>query len=226
MQVSGAEAVVAVACPFLGNIEAQMLIKNYIPILTKAELHQIMTSGFSTIASSVLYAYMGMGISPSVLTSSCAMSIPASLVISKLRFPECEETLTAGTVTIPHDGDDEAQNALDAFAKGSWLGIKVAGMIVSGVMCIMGVLSLVNGLLGWWGQYINIRDPDLSMELVLGYLFYPVAFLMGVQRDGDLLRVAQLIGIKVVANEFVAVRLHRGHPSPSPPEMPPKTACG
>lgn len=206
MRVSGAEAVVAAASPFVGQGESAMLIKPFIPHLTSAELHQVMTSGFATIAGSVLAAYISMGISPLALVSSCVMSIPASLTISKLRYPETEESLTAGKVVIPRDTDERPSNSLHAFANGSWLGIKVGGMIVAAVLCILSLLGLTNGLLGWWGRYLSINDPPLSVELIVGYLFYPIAFLLGVERNGDLLKVSQLIGIKVVANEFVAVR--------------------
>jgi concentrative nucleoside transporter, CNT family len=87
MRVSGAEAVVAAASPFVGQGESAMLIKPFISHLTDAELHQVMTSGFATIAGSVLAAYISMGISATALISSCVMSIPASLAISKLRYP-------------------------------------------------------------------------------------------------------------------------------------------
>ncbi|KAF4631593.1 hypothetical protein G7Y89_g6530 [Cudoniella acicularis] len=200
MGVSGAEAVVAAASPFVGQGESAMLIKPFIPHLTDAELHQIMTSGFATIAGSVLSAYIAMGISPLALVSSCVMSIPASLAISKLRWPETEESLTAGKIIIPKDQDERASNSIHAFANGSWLGIKIAGMIIAGLLCILALLGLVNGLLGWWGHYLNI--PNLTVELILGYIFYPVAFLLGVERNGDLLKVAELIGVKIVANEF------------------------
>ncbi|TVY90516.1 Solute carrier family 28 member [Lachnellula willkommii] len=205
MKVSGAEAVVAAASPFVGQGESAMIIKPYIPHLTDAELHQIMTSGFATISGSVLAAYIGMGMSALALISSCVMSIPASLAISKLRYPETEEPLTAGKIVIPEDQDERPTNSLHAFANGSWLGIKIGGMIVASLLCILALLGLVNGLLGWWGRYLNIDNPLLSVELILGYIFYPVAFLLGVERTGDdMLKVSKLIGIKVVANEFVA----------------------
>ncbi|KAF2661957.1 hypothetical protein K491DRAFT_710380 [Lophiostoma macrostomum CBS 122681] len=206
MRVSGAEAVVASASPFIGQGESAMLIRPFVAHLTKAELHQVMTSGFATIAGSVLVAYIGMGINPQALISSCVMSIPASLAISKLRYPEEEETLTAGRVVIPDDEEHKAANALHAFANGAWLGLKIAGMIVTTLLCIIALLHLVDGLLTWWGHYINLDgDYDLTLELILGYVCYPIAFLLGVSRQGqDLLLVGRLIGIKVIANEFVA----------------------
>lgn len=203
MQVSGAEAVVAAASPFIGQGESAMLIRPFVPHLTQAELHQVMTSGFATIAGSVLVAYIGMGINPQALISSCVMSIPASLAVSKLRYPETEESLTSGQVVVP-DEQDKSANALHAFANGAWLGLRIAGMIISTLLCILALLGLVNGLLGWWGQYLGINDPPLSFELVVGYICYPIAFLLGVSRNGDLHKVAQLIGTKLIANEFVA----------------------
>ena len=147
-----------------------------------------------------------MGINPQALISSCVMSIPASLAISKLRYPEEEETLTAGRVVIPDDEEHRAANSLHAFANGAWLGLKIAGMIVTTLLCIIALLALVDGLLTWWGRYINLDgEYDLTLELILGYLCYPIAFLLGVSREGkDLLLVGRLIGIKVIANEFVA----------------------
>jgi CNT family concentrative nucleoside transporter len=206
LRVSGAEAVVAAASPFIGQGESAMLIRPFVAHLTLAELHQVMTSGFATIAGSVLVAYIGLGLNPQALVSSCIMSIPASLAVSKLRYPETEETITSGRVVIPDDDEHRATNVLHAFANGAWLGIKIAGMIVATLLCIIALIGLINGLLGWWGRYLNITQDGeayLTLQLILGYICYPVAFFLGVPRD-DLLEVAQLIGIKIVANEFVA----------------------
>lgn len=177
-----------------------MLIRPFVAHLTQAELHQIMCSGFATIAGSVLVAYIGLGVNAQALISSCVMSIPASLAVSKLRYPEEEETLTAGRVVIPDDDEHKAANAIHAFANGAWLGLKIAGMIIATLLCIIALVGLIDGLLTWWGRYINIGpgEYDLTLDLILGYLFYPVAFLLGVPRNGDLIKVARLIGIKVI----------------------------
>jgi CNT family concentrative nucleoside transporter len=215
MRVSGAEAVVAAASPFIGQGESAMLIRPFVAHLTQAELHQVMTSGFATIAGSVLVAYIGMGINPQALISSCVMSIPASLAISKLRYPEEEETLTAGRVVIPDDEEHKAANALHAFANGAWLGLKIAGMIITTLLVIIALLNLVDGLLTWWGRYINLDgDYDLTLELILGYLCFPIAFLIGVPRSKhELLLVGRLIGVKVIANEFVAFNNLQNEPA-------------
>ena len=203
MRVSGAEAVVAAASPFIGQGESAVLIKRFVPHLTLAELHQVMCSGFATIAGSVLVAYIGFGVNGQALVSSCIMSIPASLAISKLRYPETEESLTTGRVVIPDDPDQKAANSLHAFANGAWLGLKIAGTILTTLLCIIALLGLANGLLTWWGRYLNINDPPLTVELIIGYICYPIAFLLGVPRNGDLLKVGKLIGTKLIVVRIV-----------------------
>jgi CNT family concentrative nucleoside transporter len=199
MKVSGAEAVVAAATPFIGQGESAMLIKPFVQYLTKAEIHQIMSCGFATIAGSVLIAYINLGLNPQVLVSSCIMSIPASLALSHLRYPEEEETLTAGKIVVPKDDTDKCQNVLEALANGAWLGIKIAGMIVSTLLVIIALLHLVSGLLTWWGRYLGLNgEYDLTVQLIVGYICYPIAFLLGVPRR-DILHVARLIGLKIVA---------------------------
>ncbi|KAH8701650.1 H+/nucleoside cotransporter [Talaromyces proteolyticus] len=205
MHVSGAEAVVAAASPFIGQGESAMLIRPFVAHLTEAELHQVMCSGFATIAGSVLIAYIKMGVNPQALVSSCVMSIPASLAVSKMRWPETEETLTSGRVVVPDDDEHRAANALEAFANGAWLGLKIAGMIGATLLCIISLIGLVNGLLTWWGHYLNINGDGLTLQMILGYICYPIAFFLGVSREGDdIYRVAQLIGLKIISNEFVA----------------------
>jgi concentrative nucleoside transporter, CNT family len=163
-----------------------------------------------------------MGINPQALISSCVMSIPASLAISKLRYPEEEETLTAGRVVIPDDEEHKAVNALHAFANGAWLGLKIGGMIATTLLCIIALVGLINGLLTWWGRYINLDgEYDLTLELILGYICYPIAFLLGVSREGkDLLLVGRLIGIKVIINEFVAFNTLVGGDFDDPTQSP------
>ncbi|KAL6415560.1 uncharacterized protein AUP68_02124 [Ilyonectria robusta] len=203
--VSGAEAVVAAATPFIGQGESAMLVRPFVPHMTKAEIHQIMTCGFATISGSVLVGYIGLGLNREALVSSCIMSIPASLAISKLRYPETEETLTAGRVVIPDDDEHKAENALHAFANGAWLGIKIAGTIIASLLCIIAFVGLINGLLTWWGRYLDINSPKLTLQTILGYILYPVAFLLGVPREnGDILKVAKLIAEKIITNEYNA----------------------
>ncbi|KAI0409032.1 NupC family nucleoside transporter [Xylaria palmicola] len=203
LRVSGGEAVVASATPFIGQGESAMLIRPFVPYLTLAEIHQVMTCGFATIAGSVLVAYIGLGLNAQALVSSCIMSIPASLAISKMRYPETEESLTAGKVVVPEDEEDKAANPLHAFANGAWLGLKIAGMIIATLLCIIAFVGLINGLLSWWGGYWGIDNPKLTLQFLLGYIFYPIAWLLGVPKN-ELLEVGELIGQKIIINEFAA----------------------
>ena len=202
MNVSGAEAVVSAATPFMGQGESAMLVRPFVPHMTKAEIHQIMTCGFATISGSVLVGYIGLGLNAEALVSSCIMSIPASLAISKLRYPEVEESLTAGQVVMPESKEDKSENALHAFANGAMLGLRIAGAIVASLLCIISLVGLCNGLLTWWGRYLNIgtySGPELTLQTIFSYLLYPVSFLLGVSREGgDILKVAKLIAEKVI----------------------------
>lgn len=206
LRISGAEAVTASASPFLGIGESAILIKDLIPYLTQAELHQVMTSGFATISGAVLVGYIGLGLNAQVLVSSCVMSIPASVAISKLRFPETEQTLTSGTADIPElkERDDDAQNVLQAFSDGATLGLKCAATMTVQCLCIIALVALLNGVLTWFGKFWNIGE--LTLELIGGYIFYPITFFLGVPRD-EILHVARLISYKFIQNEYVAYDL-------------------
>jgi concentrative nucleoside transporter, CNT family len=129
------------------------------------------------------------------------MSIPASLAVSKMRMPETDQSITEGKVVIPPSEDSEKANSLHAFSDGAWIGLMVAGMILANLLVIIALVALINALLGWFGGFIQI--PELSLTLIFGYLLYPVSALLGVPKD-DIYPVAQLIGTKVVQNEFVA----------------------
>lgn len=113
MDTSGAESVVAAASPFVGQGESALLVKPFIPYMTKSELHSVMCSGFSTIAGSVLLAYQRLlGDTSSILTA-CVMSIPTSLLVSKMRYPEREESITRGNIRIPKN-EDEVSFTIDS----------------------------------------------------------------------------------------------------------------
>lgn len=204
MNVSGAEAVVAAASPFIGQGESACLVKPYVDLMTPSEIHLTMTSGFSTIAGSVLSAYIGLGVPPQNLVTASVMSIPASIAISKLRCPELEEPVTRGRVVIDR-GDKSARdhpvNALHAFSKGAVFGLIVAGQILTNVLTVVSLVACINGLLTWIGKGFGIHA--LTLQLILGYVFYPVTFLLSVPRH-EILPVAQLLATKLVANEFVA----------------------
>jgi len=129
------------------------------------------------------------------------MSIPASLAVSKMRMPEMEEPITEGNVVIPESDEPKKVNALHAFSDGAWVGLLVAGMIVTNLLVIIALVALIDALLGWFGSFFQV--PQLSLVFILGYLLFPVAACLGVPSH-EIQRVAQLIGTKIIQNEFVA----------------------
>ncbi|EPQ29257.1 uncharacterized protein PFL1_03012 [Pseudozyma flocculosa PF-1] len=201
MGISGAEAVVAAASPFIGQGENAVLVQSFLDLMTNAELFQILVSGFSTIAGSVFLAYVGMGVSPTHLITSAVMSIPAAIAASKMVVPETENPVTQGSINIEINEKGDAVDPLHAFSNGAWLGVKVAALIFCNVLCIVSLLSAVNGLLTWIGNFWTINE--LTLTLIVGYILYPLVWCMGVPK-GELLRVSQLLATKVIANEFVA----------------------
>ena len=145
-----------------------------------------------------------MGANGQAVISSCLMSIPVSIVISKMRVPETEKPSTTSHVSIinmnSEDGNVET-GVLHALSNGAWTGLRVAGMVLANLLVIISLVALANGILHWTFKYI--QAPNITIEQICGYLFYPVAFLMGVPR-GELYLVGQLLGIKTIQNEFVA----------------------
>lgn len=206
LRVTGAEAVTASGSPFLGIGESLVLAKSFMSYLTRAEIHQVMTSGFSTILGSVLVGYIGLGLNPQAMVSSCVMLIPASLAISKLRYPETEITVTSSRVDVCDIDDEETRprNVLQAFANGATLGLRIAGLMLIQCMCIIALVALANGILTWFGKFWNILH--LTLELILGYIFYPLSFFLGTPRN-EILSVARLMATKVVQNEYNAYTL-------------------
>ncbi|GLB37273.1 putative H nucleoside cotransporter [Lyophyllum shimeji] len=203
MNVSGAEAVVAAASPWIGQGESACLVRPYVDLMTESELHVTMTSGFSTIAGSVLVAYINLGVPAQNLITSSVMSIPASLSISKMRLPETEEPVTRGHVTVDRGETKGGKpaNALHAFSQGAVFGLVVAGQILTNVLTVLALVAAINGLLTWIGRGFGIHH--LTLELIIGYIFYPVTFFLSVPRH-EILRVSQLFATKLVANEFSA----------------------
>ncbi|KAG1050729.1 hypothetical protein G6F43_007018 [Rhizopus delemar] len=200
LQVSGAESIVAVASPFLGQGENALLIKPFLPYLTCSEMHQVMCSGFATISGSVLYGYIAMGVSGEALLTSCIMSIPCSLAVSKMRMPEVDEPLTANTISVPPN-DDRPSNILHAAGIGATTGINIVLLMIANLISLLALLYAVNAGLTWIGNFITIEN--LTLQLITGYIFVPVAWLIGIENK-DVVTVGQIMATKIWANEFVA----------------------
>lgn len=206
LRISGAEAITASASPFIGIGESAILIKDLLPFLTQAELHQVMTSGFSTISGAVLVGYIGLGLNAQALVSSCIMSIPGSIAVSKLRFPETEVPLSQGRVEFPEETDPnkKPRNVLQSFSECATLGLYTAATMLVQCMCIIALVALINGILTWFGGFWNIKE--LTLDLIFGYIFYPATFFLGVPRD-EILNISKLISVKFMQNEYVAYNM-------------------
>ena len=199
MKTSGSESLSAAANIFVGQTEAPLLIKPYVETMTKSELHAIMTGGFATIAGGLMAAYISFGVPAEHLIAASVMSAPAALAISKILYPETEESLTAGKVKIKVEST--YANVIDAAATGASDGMKLALNVAAMLIAFLGLLALVNGILGWFGARVGL--PQLSLEWIFSYIFAPIAWLMGVPWV-DSQQVAVLLGKKTILNEFVA----------------------
>jgi CNT family concentrative nucleoside transporter len=201
---SGAESFSTAADIFVGQTEAPLVIRPYLPTLTMSELNACMTAGFATTAGGVLAAYVGM-LGPFVpqiaghLIACSVMCAPASLVIAKLLLPEIDtpETLGDTRIEIPRAG----ANLLDAIAAGTTDGLKLAVNVGAMLVAFLAMVAMVNWGLGWIGEHV--AHAPLSLELVLGWVFSPLAWVMGVPAQ-DVTKIGSLLGQKTVLNEFVA----------------------
>ena len=200
---SGAETFSTVADIFVGQTEAPLAIKPYISRLTQAELMACMIAGFATTAGGVLAAYVAMlrdfipGIAGHLIACS-VMCAPAALVISKLILPETErpETMGADMPPLP----TEHANLLDAVATGATDGTKLAVNVAAMLIVFLAFTAMANAGLGVLGHAVGV---ELSLELILGWIFAPLAWVMGVP-SVDVMKVGSLLGQKTVLNEFVS----------------------
>ncbi|WP_119080428.1 NupC/NupG family nucleoside CNT transporter [Chitinophaga alhagiae] len=222
LRISGAESVSTAANIFLGQTEAPLMIRPYLEKMTRSEILCIMVGGFANTAGSVLAAYVGMLGGPDVgqqeyfalhMLSQSIMSAPAAIVCSKILFPETQEHLISKDLQVPREklGD----NFLDALSLGTTDGLKLAVNVGAMLIVFTALMYVANAILGWAGDQTAInpqiaamsggRYKELSLEMILGYVFSPIAWLIGVSRQ-DMLAVGQLLGEKTVLNEFIAYK--------------------
>lgn len=199
MGVSGAEALSNVASTFVGQVEAQIMIKPYLKNMTKSELMASMTGSFACIAGGVMAVYISLGVPAAYLLAASLMAAPGALVISKIIFPETEKSETEGEVKLSIEKTHA--NLVDAIAAGASEGLKVGLNVIAMLIGFIALIALVDLGLGQLGGLINM--PSLSMNLILGKVFSVFAFAMGVPAV-DIEVAGALMGKKMVVNEFVA----------------------
>ncbi|NXH15746.1 S28A1 protein, partial [Bucco capensis] len=185
---------------FVGQTEAPLLIRPYLADMTCSEIHAVMTGGFSTIAGSVMGAYISFGIDAASLIAASVMAAPCALAMSKLIYPEVEESKFKGKGSVQLSGG-EGQNILEAASNGASASVGLVANIAANLIAFLAVLEFINAALRWFGEMVNIEE--LTFQLICSYIFMPVAFLMGASWEDSPL-VAELLGIKIFLNEFVA----------------------
>lgn len=191
MKASGAEALISAMFVFMG-IEATTGVKDYIRNMTRSELFTVMAGFMATIAGSVMAVYVSFGASAGHLLAASVMSAPAAIVISKLMIPETESPASIPASRVCLTSEDA--NIIEAAANGASDGLRLAATIGAMILAFIAIIGMLNHFLGFAG---------ISFEGVTGYIFTPFAFLMGVPWE-DCSKVGELLGIKVVFNEFIS----------------------
>lgn len=196
---SGAETLSAVGNIFLGQTEAPLLVKPFINEMTKSELTAIMVGGMATVSGGVLAGYVAMGVNAGHLLSASIMAAPAGLVFAKILVPEVEEPKTKDVNDVKVERT--ASNVVEAAATGASEGLSLALNVAAMLLAFIALMALLNSLLGALGGLFGF--PSLSFQWILGKIFAPLAYVMGVPM-GDLSAAGSLLGEKVMLNEFVA----------------------
>ncbi|WP_405208205.1 NupC/NupG family nucleoside CNT transporter [Aquimarina sp. LLG6339-5] len=215
LKISGAESLSVAGNIFLGQTEAPLLIKAYLEKMNKSEMLLVMIGGMATVAGAVLAAYIGFlgGDDPILrlqfakhLLAASVMAAPGAIIISKILFPQTEEINTDVYVSSEKIGS----NILDAIANGTTEGLKLAVNVGAMLLVFVAFIAMLNGMLGWVGDITSVNTwiasntayQSLSLELILGYIFAPLMWLIGVAKE-DIALMGQLLGIKLAASEFV-----------------------
>ena len=199
MGVSGSEALSNVASTFVGQVEAQIMIKPYLPGMTMSELLASMAGSMACIAGGVMAVYIALGVPAPYLLAASLMAAPGALVISKIVYPETEVSETKGVVKLEIKKQDA--NLVDAISHGASDGLKVGFNVIAMLIGFIALIALINYILGKIGLLAGF--PQLSLKLILGYLFAGFAWAMGVPTQ-DITAAGGLMGTKMVLNEFVA----------------------
>ncbi|HSJ37468.1 MAG TPA: NupC/NupG family nucleoside CNT transporter [Planococcus sp. (in: firmicutes)] len=195
---SKAESMSASANIFVGQTEAPLVVRPFLPNMTKSELFAVMTGGLASVAGSVLAGYALLGVPLEYLLAASFMAAPAGLIMAKIMIPETEEVITEEVVL---EKDEEAVNVIDAAARGASDGLKLALNVGAMLLAFIALIALLNTMLGWAGGVAGIEG--LTIEGILGFIFAPLAFAIGVPW-AEAVQAGSYIGQKLVLNEFVA----------------------
>ena len=200
LKTSRTESMSATANIFVGQTEAPMVIRPFLANMTRSELFAVMVGGLASVAGSVLIGYASLGVELKYLIAASFMAAPGGLLMAKLMEPETDTPRDTFN-DVADDPEDKPANVIDAAAIGVSSGLQLALNVGAMLLAFIALIALLNGLLGWAGGWFGY--PQLSMQLILGYLFAPLAFVIGVPWH-EAITAGSFIGEKLVLNEFVA----------------------
>jgi concentrative nucleoside transporter, CNT family len=208
MGASGAESLNVAASIFMGQTEAPLTIRPFLPDLTNSELMTVMTSGMAHVSGGIMAAYIAFGIDPKHLLSAVIMTAPGTLLMAKMLVPETEQPKTAGRVVMSEDevAAEKSENLLGAIARGTTDGLHLSLNIAAMLISFLALIALANGLLGGIHNglaHFGIGWFPSSMERIFGTLFAPIAWLIGIPWH-DCPIIGNLLGTRMVLNELVA----------------------
>lgn len=199
LKTSRAESMNSAANIFLGVTEAPLLVKPYLGSMTRSELFAVLCGGLASIAGTMLVSYASLGVKMEYLLAASFMAAPGGVLFAKLMIPETQQTADeSGAKPVQ---ENRPANIIDAAAEGAINGLNMALAVGAMLLAFVSLVALLNGLLGGVGGWFGL--PDLSMELILGYLLSPMAWLMGIPWN-EALTSGAIIGQKIVINEFFA----------------------
>lgn len=198
---SKAESMSAATNIFVGQSEAPIAIKPYLSSMSSSEIFAVMVGGMATVSGSVLGGYAAAGVDMRYLIAASFMAAPAGLMMAKLIKPESSDVSSDDSDIHEDILAHRAANVIDAAATGALQGMQLAFAIGALLLAFIGLIALINGMIGWGGSFFGIEN--LTMQQILGYLFQPVAFLIGVPWE-ETRQVGSLLGQKFMLNEFIA----------------------
>ncbi|GLT17187.1 nucleoside permease [Vibrio zhanjiangensis] len=197
---SRSESMSAAANIFVGQTEAPLVVRPFIPKMTQSELFAVMCGGLASVAGGVLAGYASMGVPIEYLVAASFMAAPGGLLFAKIIMPETDKPNENFDADIG-GAEDKPSNIIDAAAGGAAVGLQLALNVGAMLLAFVGLIALVNGILGGIGGWFDM--PELTLELILGFAFSPLAFLIGVPWE-EATVAGSFIGQKLVVNEFVA----------------------
>lgn len=195
------ESLSATANIFVGQTEAPLVIRPYIANMTQSELFAIMVGGLASVAGSILAGYAGLGIDLKYLIAASFMAAPGGLLMAKIIMPETEQEKIAQEDLITEDVGEQPSNVIDAAASGAASGLKLAVNVGAMLLAFIALIALLNSLVSGTASLFGFEG--ITIEWILGYLFAPIAYIIGVP-TAEMLQAGSFIGQKIVVNEFFA----------------------